>query len=88
MDDPEFPLITYRRGSSGVPVPVLRGTGIRVQTIVIANQNWQMAPEEIAENYELSLRQIEEALAFFEEHRTEIEGHIAHEDRLTEELYG
>lgn len=88
MDDPAFPLITYRRGSSGIPVPVLRGTGIRVQTIVIANQNWQMAPEEIAENYELSLRQIEEALAFFEKHRTEIEGHIAHEDRLTEELYG
>lgn len=88
MDDPEFPQITYRRGSSGVPVPVLRGTGIRVQTIVIANQNWQMAPEEIAENYELSLKQIEEALSFFEEHRAEIEGHIAHEDRLTEELYG
>ena len=88
MDDPEFPQITYRRGSSGVPVPVLRGTGIRVQTIVIANQNWQMAPEEIAENYELSLKQIEEALSFFEELRAEIEGHIAHEDRLTEELYG
>lgn len=88
MDDPEFPQITYRLGASGVPVPVLRGTGIRVQTIVIASQNWGMTPEEIAENYELSLRQIEEALAFFEEHRQEIEGHIAHEEQLTAEMYG
>lgn len=88
MDDPEFPQITYRRGASGIPTPVLRGTGIRVQTIVIANQNWQMAPEDIAENYELSVNQIKEALAFFEAHREEIEGHIAHEDRLTKEMYG
>ena len=88
MDDPEFPQITYRRGASGIPVAVLRGTGIRVQTIVIASQNWGMSPEEIAENYELSPRQIEEALAFFEAHRGEIEGHIAQEDRLTAEMYG
>ena len=88
MDDPEFPQITYRRGASGIPTPVLRGTGIRVQTIVIANRSWQMAPEEIAENYELSANQVEEALAFFEAHREEIEGHIAYEDRLTKEMYG
>ncbi len=47
-----------------------------------------MPPEEIAENYELSVKQIKEALAFFEAHREEIEGHIAHEDRLTKEMYG
>jgi len=88
MDDPEFPQITYRRGASGILTPVLRGTGIRVQTVVIANQNWQMLPEEIAENYKLSVKQIKEALAFFETHREEIQGYIAHEDRLTKEMYG
>ena len=88
MDDPEYPQITYRRGASGIPTPVLRGTGIRVQTIVIANQHWQMPLEEIADNYDLSIRQVQEALAFFEAHREEIYGHIAHEERLTEEMYG
>lgn len=88
MDDPEYPQITYRRGASGIPTPVLRGTGIRVQTIVIASQNWQMSPEELADNYELSLDQIKEALAFFEAHREEIEGHIAHEERLTAAMHG
>ena len=33
LDDPAFPRVTYRRGASGQPVPVLRGTGIRVQTV-------------------------------------------------------
>ena len=88
MDDPQFPQITYRRGTSGIPMPVLRGTGIRVQTIVIANQYWQMPPEEIAANYELSVKQVEEALAFFAAHRAEIESHIAYEEGLTHEMYG
>ena len=39
LDDPNFPAITYRRGASGSLSPVLRGTGIRVQTIAIAAQN-------------------------------------------------
>ncbi len=34
LNDPRFPHITYRRGSSGVPTPVIRGTGIFVLTPV------------------------------------------------------
>ena len=40
LNDPDFPQITYRRGAAAVPTPVLRGTGIRVQTIVVAAQQW------------------------------------------------
>ena len=36
LDDPNHPHITYRRGAAGVPVPVVRGTGIRVQALVVA----------------------------------------------------
>lgn len=36
LDDPEFPQIDYRRGSSGVPQAMIRGTGVRVQTVVTA----------------------------------------------------
>lgn len=88
LDDPNFPLITYRRGASGIPVAVLRGAGIRVQTVAVANTYWQMEPEAIAGDYGLSLKQVEEALAFFEDHRPEIEAQMAYEERLTQEAHG
>jgi uncharacterized protein (DUF433 family) len=88
LDDPAFPRITYRRGASGIPSAILRGTGIRVQTIAIANTDWEMSPEAIAEDYDLSLKQVEEALAFFAAHRLEIEAHITYEERLTLEKHG
>jgi uncharacterized protein (DUF433 family) len=86
LDDPAFPLITYRRGASGIPAPVLNGTGLRVQTIVTAHETWGMSPEAIASEYDLSLRQVEDALAFFTAHRLEIESQIMVESHLVEEL--
>lgn len=74
LDDPNFPDITYRRGASGTLSPVLRGTGIRVQTIALAGEN--NSPAEIAEDYDLPLRQVQEALSFYEAHRVEIDAHI------------
>lgn len=72
-----FPQITYRRGASGIPAPVLRGTGVRVQAVVIANQQWSLSAAAIAEEYDLSPKQVEEALAFSGAYRQEIELHIA-----------
>jgi uncharacterized protein (DUF433 family) len=74
LDDPNFPNITYRRGASGSVSPVLRGTGIRVQTIALARQDH--TPAEIAEDYDLPLRQVQEALGFYDAHRVEIDAHI------------
>ena len=82
LDDPAFPQITYRRGASGIPTASLRGTGIRIQTIIVANTHWGMSAEAIAEDYDLSVKQVEEALAFFGAHRPEIEAHIAYEEGL------
>ena len=42
LDDVQFPKITYRRGAAGIPTPTIRGTGLRVQTIVVAKQSWEM----------------------------------------------
>lgn len=85
LDDPHFPHITYRRGASGIPTPIIRGTGIRVQAVAIAYEQWQMAAAAIANEYALSVKQIEEALAFWSAHRAEIEMHIAYEERLAGE---
>jgi uncharacterized protein (DUF433 family) len=84
LDDPQFPHITYRRGAAGIPTPVVRGTGIRVQAIVLAHEQWQLSAAEIAAEYGLSPRQVEEALAFYSAHRLEIEVHMAREDRIAE----
>lgn len=73
LDDPDFPGITYRRGASGIPVPVLRGTGIRVQTIVVSNREWNEMPEEIAAQYDLSESLVKEALRFYQAHQVEVD---------------
>ncbi len=84
MDDPAFPGIGYRRGASGIPQPVLRGTGLRVQTIVLASRAWGMAAEEIASEYSLSLRQVEECLRFYESHRAEMDMLIEADEKLAQ----
>jgi uncharacterized protein (DUF433 family) len=88
LDDPAFSQITYRRGASGIPSPVIRGTGIRVQAVVVAHEQWEMSAAAIAEQYGLPVRQIEEALAFYKAHRAEIETQLALEERLVETLHG
>jgi uncharacterized protein (DUF433 family) len=82
VDDPDFPRITYRRGASRRPVPVLGGTGIRVQAIVTAAKEWNLSPAEIAEQYGISESQVCEAQAFYAAHREEIDADIRSESAL------
>lgn len=82
LDDPAFPGITYRTGASHEPTPVLRGTGIRVQTIVIAERAWGLSVAQIAEEWDLSERQVTEALSFYAAHRAEIDADIEAEKRM------
>lgn len=82
LNDPAFPWITYRRGSSDQPLPIISGTGIRVQTLVIAAHQWGWTPEQIAEEYDLSESQVNDALGFYAAHRVEIDGAIATEQAI------
>ena len=82
LDDPAFPRVTYRRGAAGRPVPVLRGTGIRVQTAVVAAQHWNLTPDQIAAEYGVTAAQVKEALAFYEVHRAEIDADLAVEQAM------
>jgi uncharacterized protein (DUF433 family) len=82
VDDPDFPHITYRRGASRRPTPVLSGTGIHVQAIVTAAIIWGLPQAEIAEQYGLSETQVREAQAFYEAHRDEIDADIQSEGKL------
>ena len=82
LDDPEFPQITYQRGAAGTPTPVLRGTGVRVQTIVGAIRYWELTPDKVASDYDLTKVQVKEAMEFYEAHREEIDTAIAMEESL------
>lgn len=84
LDDPAFPHVAYRRGAGGQPTPVLRGTGVRVQTLVVAAREWGLSPAQIAAEYEVTETQVKDALAFYEAHRQEIEASIAAEQSLEE----
>lgn len=78
-DDRTFPEITYVRGASGELAPVLRGTRLRVQTVVIAAHKWSLSPKEIAAEYDLSEAQVNDVLAFYAAHPREIDASIAAE---------
>lgn len=71
------------RGASGQNIPVLRGTRLRVQTVVVAAQKWGFSPNQIAVEYDLNEAQVNEILAFYTSHRQEIDASIA-VDRIIE----
>jgi uncharacterized protein (DUF433 family) len=73
IDDPAFPTITYRRGASGIPTPILRGTGIRVETLVVAHHHWGQSTKVLAEQYDLPLKAVEAALNYYKAHKEEID---------------
>jgi uncharacterized protein (DUF433 family) len=84
LDDPKFPQITYRRGGSGIPRPVIRGTAIHVQAIM----QWIKfgeTPKSVADDYGLDIKQVQEAQAFYEAHKAEIDADIQEEHDLEEQ---
>lgn len=83
--DPKFPGITYRRGASGNITPVLHGSGLRVQTLVIESQNG-LTPGQIADEYDLEIARVKEALAFYLIHRAEVDFSIQAERKLEPNL--
>jgi uncharacterized protein (DUF433 family) len=52
---------------------------LRVQTVVIAAQKWDLSAKEIATEYDISEVQVNEVLAFYAAHSQEIEASIAAE---------
>ena len=81
-DDRTFPQITYVRGASGELVPVLRGTRLRVQTVVVAAQKWGFSPNQIAAEYDVIEAQVNDVFAFYAAHSQEIDASIAAEQIL------
>ncbi len=79
LDDPAYPRITYRRGAAGRPEPVLRGSGLRVQTVVVAAEQWGFSPARIAEEFGQTEGAVREALTFYNAYPGEIRANLVTE---------
>jgi uncharacterized protein (DUF433 family) len=86
LGDPAFPHVTYRRGASGWPTAVVRGTGIRVQTLAVAAERWGLSTVEIGAAYDLPEMVVREALDFYAAHRTTMDTAIAAEEAVEEAM--
>ncbi len=53
--------------------PCIAGTGIRVSDVAIATVFHNQSPDEIAASYALTLAQVHAALAYYYEHKAEID---------------
>ncbi len=73
IDISKHPLIIYRQGSSDIATPVLRGTGIRVETIVVANRRWGQSVDDLAREYEIPVETVQAALDYYQAHPEEID---------------
>jgi len=82
-----FSAIAYRQGASGELFPVIKGTGVRIQTLAIAAHKWAMSAAQIADEYDLSKEQVIESLKFYELNKEQINLAIASEQKL-EEIHG
>ena len=69
------------------PKPRIAGHRIRVQDVAIWHEKLGMSPDEIIDQYPtLTLADVYAALAYYWDHRDEIEQMIADEDAFVEEL--
>jgi uncharacterized protein (DUF433 family) len=69
IDDPNFPEIIYKLDLDNQLVPIIKGKGIRVQTLVIAFYDWKETVAEISQQYELPQKTVKQALSFYEAHK-------------------
>ncbi len=83
----DHPYVARIQGVKGGE-PVIRGTGVTVQTIVALTRH-SLTPEQIVEEYEgqLKLAQVYDALGYYHDHRGEIEQYIV-ENRAARERAG
>jgi len=87
LEDPNFPSITYKLDTEYQLVPILRGKGIRVQSLVIAYYDWQESTAEIAKQYDLTKSLVNECLGFYNAHKNAIDALINENTALEKTQY-
>ncbi|MCY4017951.1 MAG: DUF433 domain-containing protein [Chloroflexi bacterium] len=65
--------------------PCVLGTSLRVIDIVMAMQFGNRSPEQMAEDYQVSLAKVHAALAYYYENQEEIDDYIRDHSRVSKE---
>ena len=65
--------------------PVIAGTGIRVSDVAALMVFHQRTPDEIAVNYDLTLAQVYTALAYYYNHKPDIDAEIRSDDEVIQQ---
>jgi len=66
--------------------PTIVGTGVTVEDIAISKIYHRQDVDSIANGYDLSLAQVHAALAYYYDHKTEIDTNIRERHRVADEL--
>lgn len=66
--------------------PCIAGTGLRVTDVVMATIFHERTPGQIASDYEISLAQVHAALAYYYEHKDELDEDIRQQIEQAREL--
>lgn len=66
--------------------PCVAGTSLEVSVIAIAKIVHQQSPEEIAADYDLSLPQVYAALAYYYDHKPEIDATIQERRKFAQQM--
>ncbi len=65
--------------------PCIVGTGLRVLDVVMSMQFGERSPEQIAEDFQVTLGQVHAALAYYYENQDEIDTDIREDIRISRE---
>ena len=66
--------------------PCVAGTSVEVSVIVISKIMQEAEPDEIAADYDLSLAQVYAALAYYYDHKQEIDASISERRQLAQQM--
>ncbi len=66
--------------------PCIVGTGLRVTDVVMSMQYGERSPEQIAEDFQITLGQVYAALAYYYENKDEIDTDIREDIRIGRQL--
>ncbi|MBZ0318396.1 MAG: DUF433 domain-containing protein [Anaerolineae bacterium] len=66
--------------------PIIKGTNLRVVTLISSHLYRGLSPEELATNFALDLGQVYAALAYYYQHKVEIDTEIRQDSAKAESL--
>ena len=79
------PHVVLRESGTGVQ-PYVDGKGIKVKYVADDHERFGLTVDQIADNFDLTLAEVHAALAYYFDHRDEIDARLRDDEAVEEEL--